>query len=267
MLEPFKHWKMIKNQIRNGNFNSSEIFALTTVDRKGTGFGEPAYTFIEETNYERMLGRAITDEVQARPLSWGNLVEQQVFSLLGPEYILTSGQTHQHPEIPYWVGTEDGEKRDKGGTVFDIKSPITLTSFCKLVTPLLLGFSGLEAMNMIREGYDYKGSTFKKHKDGQKFYWQLISNACIRGLKYCELIPYMPYKHELDDIKMLAMNASGEDIAKYSWINFAREDELPFIPEGSKYKNKYVIRFEAPQKDKDLLKSKVLEAGKMLIII
>lgn len=256
---------MINNPIRNGNFNSSEIVALTTVDRSGKGWGEKAYTFIEETNYERMLGRAICDEVQARPLSWGNLVENRVFELLGPEYILTSGVTDQHKEIPYWVGSKDGIKNDKGKTVFDIKSPLTLTSFCRLVTPLLLGMKGIEAMNALREGYEYKGASFKKHSDGNKFYWQLVSNAIINDCKYAELIPYMPYKHELDEIKMMAMNASGEDIGKYSWINFAREDELPFIIQGGKYTNLNVIRFEVPNKDKDFLIAKVLAAGKMLI--
>lgn len=256
---------MINNPIRNGNFNSSEIFALTKMDRSGKDWGEPALTFIEETNYERMLGRAITDKVQARPLSWGNLVEGRVFSLLGPEYILSSGQTDQHPEIDCWVGSKDGIKKDKGHTVFDIKSPLTLTSFCRLVTPLILGLTGLEAMNAIRVGYEKNGATYKNHKDGDKFYWQLVSNACITGAKYAELIPYMPYKEELDDIRMMAMNASGEDIGKYSWINFAREDELPFIKEGGKYKNMNVIRFEVPVKDKELLKAYVLKASKLLI--
>lgn len=257
---------MINNPIRNGNFNSSEICALMSKGRSKDAFwGEPAYTFIEETNYERMLGRAITDEVQARPLSWGNLVEGHVFGLLGPEYILTSGQTDQHPEIPFWVGSKDGLKKDKGGTVFDIKSPLTLKSFCQLVAPLLLGFTGMDAMNAIRNGYEYRGATFKKHKDGEKFYWQLVSNACLVGAKWAELIPFMPYKKELEEIKLLALKAEGEDMAKYSWIQFAREDELPFIQEGGRFTNLNKIRFEVPQSDKDLLKSRVLAAGKMLL--
>jgi hypothetical protein len=257
---------MINNPIRNGNFNSSEICALMTNARsKDAEWSEAAMTFIEETNYERMLGRAITDEVQARPLSWGNLVENRVFNLLGPEYILTSQQTDQHPEVPYWVGSKDGYKNDEGLTVFDIKSPITLTSFCRLVAPLVVGKEGMDAMDAIRNGYTVDGATFKKHKDGEKFYWQLVSNACIMGAKYAELIPYMPYKAELDDIRLMAMNSEGADMAKYSWISFAREDELPFIKEGGVFRNLNKIRFEVPKKDKDLLEMKVRKAGKLLV--
>ena len=61
-----------KNRV--GNFNSSEIVALTTQNKSKNGFGKPALTFIEECNFERRLDRSITDEVTARPLSWGKPV-------------------------------------------------------------------------------------------------------------------------------------------------------------------------------------------------
>ena len=103
-----------QNQTRVGNFNSSEIVALTKQNKAKTGFGVPTMTFIEECNFERRLGRSITDEVTARPLSWGKLCETYVQGmLLGEEYIHSSQETDTHPTIPYWVGSCDGIKTMK----------------------------------------------------------------------------------------------------------------------------------------------------------
>lgn len=256
---------MINNIQRIGSFTSSEIVALTSVDRSGKNCGEAFYTYIEETKYERNLGRCITDEVQARPLSWGSLVEGRVQQLLGPEYIFTAGQTEVHKAFPFWAGSKDGVKLDEGRTVYDIKSPLTLTSFCRLVGPLYNGLSGLDAMNAIRDGYKYKGVTYKKHKDGNKFYWQLVSNAILSDSKQAELIVYMPFKPELEEIRLMAMNAEGEDMARYSWIQFAREDELPFLLENGFYNNLNIIRFTVPREDINFLTERVVEAGKLLL--
>jgi hypothetical protein len=244
---------MIQNLIRCGNFTSSEIVALTTVDRKGTGWGKPALTYIEETNFERKLGRSISEETNARPTTWGSILEKYVFGLLPLDYVLTSDKTDVHSEIPYWAGSKDGYKNDS--TIFDIKCPYTLKSFCQLADPLYNGLEGMAAMNVIRD----------THKDGEKFFWQLVSNAILNDAKYAELIIFMPYKSELDAIKMIPMNANGEDLGKYYWITMAGEDELPYLNEGGYYQNLNILRFEIPESDKEFLTNKVLEAGKLLI--
>jgi hypothetical protein len=246
---------MINNKLRIGNFTSSEIVALTKKDKKGTGFGAPAITYIEETNMERRLGRSLTDEVNARPLIWGKLLEPRVFNLLGLEYVLTSQDTSQHPTIPYWSGSKDGIKHDPGKTVMDIKCPMTLKSFCQLVQPLYDGLTGLDAMNAVREN----------HKDGDKYYWQLVSNACIENTRFAELIVYMPYYSELADIRMMVQNIAGDQMAKHYWIAMANEDELPFLLEDGYYKNINIIRFEVPESDKKLLTELVKKGGEMLI--
>jgi hypothetical protein len=235
---------MINNKLRVGNFTSSEIVALTTLAKDGKSFGKPALTYIEETNMERRLGRSLTDETNARPLTWGKLLEGHVFNLLGLEYSLTSTDTIQHPEIPFWTGSPDGEKKD---TVIDIKCPMTLKSFCQLVD--------CKTIDEVREN----------HKDGEKFYWQLVSNAVLKNKPFAELIPYMPYFSELADIRMLAQQVPGDQLSKHYWIAMACDDELPYLVDGGYYKNVNVIRFEVPNSDKALLKSKVLKAGEMLI--
>lgn len=240
---------MTKNTARCGNFTSSEIVALTAKDKSGKGFGKPALTYIAECNMERRLGRSLTEEVNARPLTWGKLLESRPFELLGLEYTLTSTDTIVHPSIPYWAGSPDGGKYSPR-TVIDIKCPITLKSFCQLVDAGLAG--GLER---IRED----------HKDGDKYYWQLVSNAIITGSDWAELIVYMPYKSELEDIRLMAGNVDADQLSKHYWIAMAGEDDLPYLLDGGIYKNVNVFAFEVPAADKKLLTEAVLKAGEMLI--
>lgn len=246
---------MINNKARNGNFTSSEIVALTKRDKKNSSFLAAAITYIGETNMERRLQRSLTEEINAKPLVWGKLVEKRVFELMGLEYILSSTETSVHPDIEYWAGSKDGIKNDDGKTVIDFKSPQTLKSFCNLVDPLYEGLTGIDAMNEVRE----------RHKDGDKYYWQLVSNAIIEKTKFAELIVYMPYKSEIADIKLLAGQVPGEQASKHYWIAMALDDELPFLNDGGYYKNINIIRFEVPETDKQFLTDCVIKAGAMLI--
>lgn len=235
------------NVQRVGNFTSSEIVALTKEGKKSGTWGAPALTYIEEKNFERRLGRAIDTESNARPLSWGKCVESFAFGHLGLEYSLCSTETIVHPEYDFWSGSPDGVSED---AVIDLKCPITLKSFCQLVQPLYEGLDGMEAMNMIRA----------EHKDGDKFYWQLVSNAALSGKRFAELIIFCPYQSEINEIKQ---HADGKP--NYYWIWAADESELPFLPNGGYYKNINKIKFEVSDYDKELLINKVKEAGEMLI--
>lgn len=244
----------MNNDIRAGKFTSSEIVALTKLGKDKVSFGAPAMTYISETNMERRLGRSLEVEENARPLTWGKLVEQRAFELLGLEYSLVSDSTLIHPEYPFWVGTPDGEKK-KDNTIIDIKCPITLKSFCQLVDPLYNGLTGMDAMNAIREN----------HKDGDKYYWQLVSNACLKGSDYAELIVYMPYASELDEIRTLAQNVPSDLLSKHYWIAMALPDDLPYLLVGGYYKNLNIIRFEVPESDKDFLTAQVEKASELLV--
>lgn len=231
---------------RVGNLTSSEIVALTKEGKAAGAFGKPALTYIEECNMERRLLRSICDESNARPLSWGKLVEIMPFRELGIEYTLNSQETHLHPEFDFWAGSADGFKLDEGKTVFDIKCPMTLKSFCQLADS--------KTIDEVRE----------KHKDGEKFYWQLVSNSVIHSCRFAELIVYMPYKSQLQDIREIALDAEPQDIYKYFWIANGNDEELPHLLEGGYYKNIYTIRFEVPQADKDHITNLVKAAGKLL---
>lgn len=241
---------MINNTPRIGNFTSSEIVALTKKAKDGKSFGAPALTYIEEANMERLLGRSITTEVDARPLSWGKLLEPRVFDMLGLEYSLSAQETIVHPKIPYWAGSPDGSKPQ---TTADFKAPLTLKSFCQLVQPLYEDLTGMEAMNRVRED----------HKDGEKFYWQIVSNAILQDNRFGELIVYMPYFSELDEIRTMAR--THEQKKKFQWVDYANDDELPYLIEGGYYKNLNIVRFEIPETDKKFLTDCVVRAGAQLL--
>lgn len=212
---------------------------------KGT-LGKPALTYIQECNMERRLGRSLTDESNARPLSWGKLLERRVFDVMGTAYKLCSLETIPHPTIKCWAGSPDALKFDEGGTVCDIKAPLTLKSFCQL--------ADCKSMQEVR----------KAHKDGDKFYYQLVSNAIITSCQFAELIVYMPYRSELDEIRYMASHTNLSNPARFSWIAWGTDDDLPWLPDGGHYKNLNVIRFEVPEADKIALTERVIMASEKL---
>ena len=238
------------DKIRNGRFTSSGISALMSSGKAKGTFGKPFYTYVEEKYFETKLLRRLDNESNAKPTSWGKLVERHAFDQLGTEYNLVSQETIVHPSIGLWAGSPDLEKYDEGKTVCDIKCPMTLKSFCT--------FYECETIEDVRD----------KHKDGEDYYWQLVSNSILLNTKYAELIIYVPYYYELVQIRELANNYDG-DQNKVAWINWAGDDDLPYIPEESEYKNLKVIRFEVPESDKKALTERVnaaiSEIQKMLL--
>lgn len=235
---------MINNVARIGNFTSSEIYNLMSEGKKGE-WGKPCYTYIEECNMERRLGRSLTDEVYARPLTWGKLLESRVFDLLGLQYTITSSHTIKHPTLP-WAGSPDGRMNN---AICDFKCPMTLKSFCSLVDPM--SANPELAVAAIRDN----------HKDGNKYYWQLVSNACLTNSDYAELIVYMPYESELEEIKEIANTGQPE----HYWIWQALENELPFLKDNGEYSNINILRFRVYDYDKEALHKRVKEASEKLI--
>lgn len=232
--------------IRVGNFTSSTIGALMKKGTAANSFGVAALTYIAECNMERRLGRPLESETDTRPTSWGILCEGMAFDKLDTKYRLCSAETVDHPTIDYWKGTPDAEKVDEcGKTVIDIKCPFTLKSFCTLVDAWLVG--GIDGIRQY-------------HRDGEKFYWQLVSNAILIDADYAELIVFCPYMSELEAIRNLV-----EGRPSYYWIWGSSDAQLPYLPDGGYYKNLNVMRFAVPKKDKAALRKRVLAAGKKLV--
>lgn len=235
---------------RIGNFTSSDIYRLMSNGKAAGSFGAPFYEYIEEKRMERRLHRSLTADVDARATSWGKLVEKRCFDVLPIDYTLCSDVTLSHPEISYWKGTPDAVTTE---AVADVKSPSTLKSFCQLVDPYYD-----KTGKLLHEGLTIE-AVRENNKDGDKFFWQIVSNAILTGKNKGELIVYAPYQEELPDIRMLA-----DGKPEYYWIWSASDDQLPYLIYGGAYKNCNVIRFDILQRDKDALTERVLEAGKLL---
>ena len=178
--------------------------------------------------------------------------------MLGLDYVFCSNETKLHPTINFWSGSKDGY-RDSKSTIVEYKAPFTKDSFCQLVRPLYHGLEGIKAMYAIRDGYNHEGFEYPAHTDGDKYYWQCVSNAIIEGVDFAELIVFMPYQSQLLDI----MNAAQDDPA-YNWMKYSA-DSIPFIKDGGFFKNLNVIRFKLPEEDKIFLTNQVLKAGEMLV--
>jgi hypothetical protein len=255
------------NKIRNGNFTNSEIVALTTNGKTKGSWGKPAFTYIEECNMERRLGMALENEIDANPTSWGKLIEKRPFDQLSTAYHLCSDETLSHPAIEFWKGSPDVKKFVSGEIVAigDLKCPMTRKSFCQLLDPYY------ENGKLVYEGLTIE-AVRANHKDGEKYYWQILGNviiaAAIAGVDPCtikgELIVYMPYKSELDEIREMASSISVNNLEYSKWIYFANDDQLPHIIEGKHYKSVNVIEFDIPREDVFFLTERVNEAGKLL---
>lgn len=236
---------MIKNELRVGNFTSSEIWKLMTTGRQTGGFGEPAITYIKRKNLERKMGRSSEVQKQSRAILWGKFLEKRVYDLLPLSYEQCSKTTLLHPQFDYWAGSPDNLNRNES-TVGDTKC----------YEPQNFG--------------DYVDVLMQKDielfkKEFPKEYWQLVSNACILKFKHIEPIVYMPYESEIPAIREMAQNNDDPDFYMYRFIAEAPIEELPYLPDGGHYKNLNIFRFEVPEADKELLTNNVEKAGKMLI--
>lgn len=232
---------------RNGRFTSSEIFKLMCEGKAKGSFGAPALTYIDEKNIEIKLGRSIDTEITAKETSWGKLCESYVFGKLGLEYKLCSHETIVHPEIDCFAGSPDAEKED---TIVDVKAPATLKSFCKLVDRLYQGFNGEQVIDYIRN----------EHKDGDKYYFQLVANAILTGKDWAELIVFCPYQSELQAIRELCEMTEGTLQKQVYWINNAADEEMPYLVDGGYYRNINIIRFPVKETEKKLLLDRIRSA-------
>lgn len=229
------------NSIRIGKFTSSKIFNLLTVNREKNGWGAPALRLIQRVKYEKKLGRSLESDVSSKSCNWGNLLEKRVQSMLPFEMNYQSIETLTHPIHTSWAGTPDYVGN---GTVGDIKCPWTLLSYVELYEAL-------------------EGSVADLKEVSPEYYWQLVSNAILTSSKYAEITIYCPYQDELEDIRNLARNQE-QDQQRYAFVNFALDDDLPYLIRGSYYQNFKQLKFEVSEDDKSKLTQAVRQASLLI---
>lgn len=246
------------SNIRIGNITSSEIVDLTTNGIKEGSFGAPFYSYVEACKMERFFKMPVENDREVLAFSWGKLCELVVHNKLGLEYEMQSELTLRHPKYSEWLGSPDGQKKKNGKTeiVTDIKCPLTRKGVYNLIKHLY-NFDGVNVTKKEKvNGDDIIQKIRKDSKEGEKYYWQLVSNACILDCEYAELIVFIPYYEELADIKLY--NQSLDE--PYWLVERCKDEELPFIYKESGIENINIIRFKVPQEDKDFLTSRVLSA-------
>jgi hypothetical protein len=86
-----------------------------------------------------------------------------------------------------------------------------------------------------------------------------VSNAILTDKKKGQLIIYVPYEDELEEIKTLA-----DGNPDYYWIWSAEKEKLPYLLKGEHYKNVNVIEFDILDRDVEVLTERVIECGKKL---
>jgi hypothetical protein len=271
------------SNIRTGRITSSEIVSLTSNGRrdmsdieleeykkenpKGTRktidcFGAPFYTYVEECIMERFFKHKLENETEVKAFSWGKMCEIIVHDLLPMDYIMQSEVTEVHPKHSEWVGTPDAKKMINGkiDTITDTKCPLTRKAFYNLIKRLY-DFDGLTVTKKENvDGNDIIKLIRSDSKEGEKYYWQLVSNACILDAKYAELIVFMPYYEDLETLR--EYNRTLDE--PYWLIERAKDGELPFIYKETGIENINIIRFIVPEEDKLLLESRVISALELI---
>lgn len=227
---------------RVGQFTSSQVYRLMSKGRGNWSIenvGAPFNSYVKEKLREIRTGRSISGDSSAKSTNWGSFMERYVFDIKLPlEFQLVSKERLKHPALPF-SGMPDTLRADFVG---DIKCPYTINSFCDLMD-------------------SFKAKTIKETHP--EYYWQLVANSILSDKPMAELIVYIPYKSELELIREYASNFDG-DQNPIAFINWATDEQLPYINEGLYYQDLNVYSFEVPEDDKALLLSRIKLASELL---
>lgn len=214
------------------------------------GFTEAGMSYIMDKIYQTRMCAPVDSPDTGIASIWGLFCEKYVFQSLPTEYELLGDVPHKHPIYgAFWVGSPD-VKNHRLKATGEIKCPYTRRSFCKLVEPIYRGLKGIEAINYIREN----------HSDGEKYYWQLVSNSCILGYDFAELIIFMPKESELEKLRDFLYCMKEDEQRKYHRLWMMEDERIPFIPESSEYQSMNKILFEIPDADKELCRVRITDA-------
>lgn len=236
----------------------------TTVEDKKM-FSTAGNTYIQQCNWERRSGIPLDKDESAKPLTWGRLMEAFLNELLDTEYHICGDESKTHPKFDYWTGSKDGMRKKVGleDAVIEVKSPYSRQSFFKLAD-CVLEYEDVNGIWYAKDGLAVMSRIRDNHPDGEKWYWQIISNAAINNVLHGELVFFMPFSDQIDSIKEFAANDSTIDQTHLFWVDRALPSEIPHIKRGYFYNNIYVVRFALPQEDIELLTSRVELAGTKL---
>jgi len=236
----------MNHELRMGRFTSSQIHRLCK-SLKNENPTSAFKTYVEEVYIERMINRVCKSNVKTQSMKWGSLFEVVLFDLLGLEYKMEHKSTILHPKYgAFWSGTPD------------LIVPEIKTGEIKCFEPLHFGKLSLALLT--------KDTEIVKQKEPEA-YWQSISNSLICGVDKSEIIAYMPYKSELEEIikqveETNFLERNHLDPGDYYFLTQENIYSLPHLPDDSKFSNVNSFEFKIPKEDIRFLESRVIEAEK-----
>jgi hypothetical protein len=250
-----------QRQARHGYLTSSEVAVLVPVptrpmtedelkarekgNRRTTiedpnAFTVGGETLIRQTRHEIRLGRPIDrDAGDTFATSWGTTLEYFAFKRFDTDYErrFHSKEFFEHPTIPRYGGCPD------------YSMPRVLAGDMKC--PQLSAYMDAYECGTIHE-------LRESLKDGEKFYWQLMSNSLILGVPECELVFFCPKRSMLDAVRTVALEADAW------WWNW-EDERLPYIPDESEIGPLKVFRWVADKADLELLESRLKLASERVL--
>lgn len=257
---------------RTGNFSNSEIYRLigrgkramtkeeldlrpksgvgsrTTIVECPLTFDDKAITYITEKVYEKKMGLPLNRKQGNFNTSWGNLCEHFAFMEMADiDYQLHSyhkkdEERMTHLTIEHWTGVPDFTNNSKGITG-DIKCPATRLSY-------------MQHIGWCDAGLD----VFKENNP--QYYWQLVAHCALTKMPFGEMVFFMPYREQLEDIRAVA------DGNPEFWAIWNKEDdELPYLRSDMNVGNIYRFVWEIPKEDIEYLEMRVKMASDMLNVL
>lgn len=228
-----------------------------------------AMNYIKDKNKEFKLKRRLEKDDSGKAALWGKLVESWLMNerpeIIGYEHTLTPNITTIHPIYNFHCGSRDGFN-NLTNAVDDIKCPYTLESYSEFAElHEKISLANANVTDALINGIDYEGINYY-HKDGYKYYCQLLSNACIAGVNRAELIIFIPTIEQLDNIKQYASDGDLENYQDYYYIAMANNESLPYLPLDAEYSNKIVFNLTFTAEEIEHFNNKIKLAGNYLLI-
>ena len=239
----------MEEEKRNGYFTSSQMSRLCASLKNGKP-SQAFYTYIDEVKGEIAMGRSSDVQVNTKPLKYGSLMEIILFQKeeIEREYRMAHKLTIKHDTIEHYSGTPDFIL--PGVKVAEVKCYYP-KHFASISLDLLK-----KDIEIIKEN----------HKE---VYWQVVSNSILCDVDKAEIIVFMPYKSEMEQIikdieETNILEGNNLDPSDYYFMTHDNINTLPYLPNDSKMNNINRFEFIVPQSDKDLLISRVKEAVELL---
>jgi hypothetical protein len=275
-------------ELRVEKITSSDIVSLVSMGKNEKlgwdNIGAPFLTYVNHLRMERFFNEPLDDEDTAFNLEWGKRCEQRAYTLINADLDGLESQDDQaektkvHALIDKWCGTPDYFRTTDSPKVGDIKSPVSKTKLYDLIHPLYkIGedgikvkckVSGNEVIALLRNGDKNLG--IAPSKEAEKYYWQIVSNACILESIYDvpfmgELAVFCPHEDTVNKIiewNNLLFNAG--DITQGQYYVIDRKFTLPHVKDDSNIDEINIITFDIPQENKDFLTYRVKKALEMV---